>query len=157
MDEIVIYNTQFVDSLENFMKILAMALAEKDIRVLVSGTFDNIVYKTILDKILNSSHIRDCKIIIPLVTSSGVISRSYINKICNNGGNIRINSQFRKNIVVIGNKAFVLSFSGKYNKQYGIKTHFECCIQTDEVEVVEKICESFMIGWQDSLPLVNES
>jgi hypothetical protein len=157
MKSLVMYGTQFVDSLENFMKVLTVTLEEKDIKIFVSGTFDNIIYKTILDKIINSCHSKDCKIIIPFVTSSGIISRSYINKICNNGGNVRINSQFRKNIIIIGNKAFVLSFSGKYNKQYGIKTHFECCIQTDEVAVVEKIRGSFMNGWQDSLPLVNES
>lgn len=157
MDEVVLYNTQFVDSLDNFMAILAMALKANNIKILISGAFDNVIYKTILDKILNSCHIKECKIIIPFVTSSGVISRAYINKICNSGGNIRINSQFRKNIIVIGDKAFVLSFSGKYNKQYGMKAHFECCIQTDEVHVVEKICESFMVGWQESLPLMNES
>lgn len=156
MGEIVRNGTLFIDNLEFFMKRLILTLDEVDREVFISGSLENIIYKTILDSILNSKQGKNCSIIIPFVTSSGIISRNYINKIIANGGHVRINSQFRKDIIIIGNNAFILSFSSKYNKQSGIKTYFESCIQTDNEEVVEMVCESFMSGWKDSLPLGNE-
>ena len=147
--------TRFIENLNEFIEALNVALENQDIEVIVSGAFDNRIYKTILDKVIDNSNVKDCKIIIPFINSSGIISRAYINKVYRSGGNFRVNSQFRKSFIVIGNQVFVLSFSTKYNSQEGIKSYFECCIQTEEPEIVEKICKSFMNKWEQSVPLVN--
>lgn len=148
-------NTQFIDNIDQFIQVVMVALENIGVEILISGVFDNETYKKIFDNIINNSNIKDCKIIIPYVTSSGIISRMYINKLFKNGSKVRINSQFRKNLIVIGKHAFVLFFSPKYNKQDGVKFQFEYCMQTEEQEVVEKIRESFVDKWQYSIPLVN--
>ncbi|WP_069998050.1 hypothetical protein [Cellulosilyticum sp. I15G10I2] len=93
--------------------------------------------------------------IIPYITNSGIISRSYINKVSQKDVDFRVNSQFRKSLIVIGNQVFLLSFSAKYSKSDGLRSHFECCMQIDVTEVVSKILDHFNEKWQQSVPLVN--
>jgi len=83
------------------------------------------------------------------------MSRQYINKLCKVSGNIRSNSQFRSNLIVIGNVAFILNFSAKYHKEEGMKYNFECAIKVENLDTVSDIRNSFMEKWNHSLPLVN--
>jgi hypothetical protein len=148
---------QYIDDIELFVqRIQALLKEEEHATILVAGNFDNLAYKQLLDKLLISRHIKNCKIVIPYVTNSGIISRSYINRIFNNGGEIRINSKFRNNLIVIGRHAFILSFSCKYNKEYGTKTYFECCVETNAPEAVDKIKSTLLSLWIESLPIVYE-
>jgi hypothetical protein len=149
-------NVQFISDLSDFIeRILAILENEIDCQIFISGTFDNMVYKNILDKILKGSGLKNCKMIIPYVTSSGIISRAYINKICGQGGQVRLNSKFKNNIIVVGSNVFVLSFSSKYTKEVGLKSNFECCVQTNHSETVKNVCETFMAMWDKGLPLAN--
>jgi hypothetical protein len=156
---LIIKNTGFISDLNQFLKTVCHLIDTKiDSEILVAGTFDNIVHKNVLDKILSSRNAKTSKIIIPYVTSNGAISRPYLNKICTGGGQVRINSQFKKDLLVVGEYAFVLSFSYKYSRAYGIKTNFECCMLTSDPETVGEIRKSFLEKWNESFPLsMNEN
>jgi hypothetical protein len=147
--------TQYIGELADFTELIMYLLeSEINLQILISGAFDNVIYKDILDMVLRFRKAKNCRLIIPYVTSSGVISRPYINKISENGGQIRINSQFKKNLLVIGRYVFLISFSNKYNSSYGVKTKFEYSIITDQVSVVNAIQNDFMDMWNESLPLM---
>jgi hypothetical protein len=147
---------QFITDLNKLKEeIFALLSSETDSDILISGTFDNLIYKHILDEILKNCAIKNCRIIIPYVTSSGIISRPYINKISNLGGQIRHNGKFKTNIIVIGKYVFILSFSSKFSKEYGIKSEFECCIETDDEGTLENIYDTFTNMWNKGLPLIN--
>jgi hypothetical protein len=150
------WSIQFISDLSEFIeRILSMLESEIDCQVFISGTFDNKVYKDILDKILKAGNLENCKIIIPYVTSSGIISRSFIDKICEKGGQVRLNSKFKNNLIIVGSSAFILSFSSKYTKENGLKSNFECCVLTNYNETVNNVYETFMNAWDKGLPLTN--
>jgi hypothetical protein len=146
--------TQYIGEIAEFTELVMYLLeSEINLQILISGTFDNGVYKDILDMVLKNRRVKNCRLIIPYVTSSGAISRPYINKISENGGQVRINSQFKKSLLVIGRFAFLLSFSSKYYSSYGLKTKFEYSMLTDDVNTVQTIQKDFIDMWNESLPL----
>lgn len=153
MENSTIFINDF-DSLNE--KILYILDNEDDSEVLVSGVFDNFSYKKILNTVLSSKKTRKNKIIIPYISGSGIISRAYINKICVSKSELRANSQFKNNIIVVGNHVFVLSFSYKHDKEYGVKTIFECCILTNDPNAVEATRNSFQAAWDKGFPLSND-
>jgi hypothetical protein len=145
----------YIENLEEFKGYVSDVLRiENDYQMLIAGTFDNEVYKEVVEKALVNGTIKNSKIIIPMVGKNGLVSRSYINKICSVGGQIKINSKYKNNIIVIGGYAFIISFSSKYSSDTGIKFTFECCIATNEHCTVEKIKNKFNEIWNYSLPLV---
>jgi hypothetical protein len=149
-------NVQFISDLSEFLqRVLVMINNGMDYEILISGTFDHSLFKEILDKLLENNKINKCKILIPYVMSSGIVSRGYMNKICKSGGEIRMNSKFRKNLIVVGKEVFVLSLSSQYVKDIGIKSNFECAVQTDDSKTVNGICETFEKIWDKGLPIVN--
>lgn len=150
----MVTGTQYIGEIADFTELIMYLLeSEVNLQILMSGAFDNGIYKDILDMVLKFRKVNNCRLIIPYVTSSGAISRPYINKIAENGGQVRINSQFKKSLLVIGRYAFLMSFSNKYNSSYGVKTKFEYSIITDEVNTVNAIQNDFMDMWNQSLPL----
>lgn len=149
-------NIKFVTDLGEFLQsVLATINSEVHYQILISGTFDHPLFKEILNKLLGNEKIDKCKILIPYVSSSGVISRGFISKISDSGGEIRMNSMFRKNLIVIGKEAFILSLSSKYMKDLAVKSNFECAVQTDDSKTVNYICETFQKVWDKSLPISN--
>jgi len=148
-------DTKFITEQNQLLDILTLTLVDTKLEILISGNFDNIIYKKLFDTILKSNNLRECKIIIPYISSTGIMSRQYINKLCKVSGNIRSNSQFRSNLIVIGNVAFILNFSAKYHKEEGMKYNFECAIKVENLDTVSDIRNSFMEKWNHSLPLVN--
>lgn len=148
-------DTKFIIEQNQLLDFLTKTLVDTKLEILISGNFDNIIYKKLLDTILKSNNLTECKIIIPYISSTGIMSRQYINKFCKVSGNIRSNSQFRSNLIVIGNVAFILNFSAKYHKEEGMKFHFECAIKVEDLDTVTDIRNSFMEKWNHSLPLVN--
>lgn len=146
---------QYIENLEEFKECIDEVInAENDCRILIAGTFENEVYKEVVEKALMSGKIRASRIIIPMVGKNGLVSRNYINKICSVGGQIKLNSKYKNNIIIIGNYAFIISFSSKYSSDTGIRYNFECCIVTNELHTVEKIGSKFDDIWNHSLPLV---
>lgn len=146
--------TQYIGELTEFTE-LVMRLLENEINlpIFIAGTFDNNIYRQILDIILDCKKINNCRLIIPYVTSSGVISRPYINKLYANGGQVRINSHFKKSLLLIGGYVCLLSFSYKYQSSFGMKTKFEGCMLTDDISTVKQIQDDFIQIWNESLPL----
>jgi predicted transcriptional regulator len=145
----------YVENLDEFKGIINDMLGdENDNRIMIAGTFDNEVYKEIVEKVLTSGNTKNSRIVIPMVGKNGLVSRNYINKICSSGGQIKINSKYKNNIIVIGEYVFIMSFSSKYSSDGGIKVVFECCVVTNERITVEKICSRFNEIWNHSLPLV---
>jgi len=145
----------FIDEIEELKEYIKGLLSEdSETEVLISGTFDNEVYQEIIERMLLTDNIKKSKIIIPMVGRNGVVSRSYITKICSSGGHMKINSKYRNNIVVIGDYALILSFSSRHYHDGGIKAHFESCVVTNDKKVVEKIINKFVNIWNYSLPLV---
>lgn len=148
-------NIEYIDKLEELKSFInSLLISENDYRVWVAGTFDNEVYKDIIEMVLNKGCTKNLQIIIPMVGKNGLVSRSYINKICSAGGEIKINSKFKNNIVIIGRHIFVISFSNNYSANNGMKITFECCVATNEVSTVAKISNRFIDIWNHSLPLV---
>jgi hypothetical protein len=148
---------RYITDIGQFVESALAALEENSSsEVLISGTFDNSIYKDVLDSIISKNKTNSCRLIIPYVSRNGIISRTYINKIISGGGQVRLNSRFSNNLIIIGKQAFIISLSHKYNKEYGIKTYFECCMITTETNTVDKIYENFMNNWHRSLPLINE-
>lgn len=147
---------QFISDLNNFINlVLSMLDNIGDADILIAGIFDGLVFRDILNRILAIKNLNRCKIIIPYISKTGIASRNYTNKIMDNGGEVRLNSRFNNNLIVIGNNAFVLSFSQKYNSGYGLKSSFQNCIATNYDSAVNEIKEVFMNNWHNSLPLSN--
>lgn len=145
---------QYISNLSEFMELIMHLLeSEINLQILISGTFENVLYKDILDMILKYKKVKNCRLIIPYITSSGAISRHYINKLSSEGGQVRINSHFKKSLLVIGEYALLLSFSHKYHSSYRVRTKFECGVLTDDINIVEAIKNDFMNKWNESLPL----
>ncbi|MBU3142930.1 hypothetical protein [Clostridium sp. CF012] len=150
-------NVQFITDLEDLLQIILITLNnENDYHILISGTFDHELFKKLLKTLVDKNKINKCKILMPYVSNSGILSRVYINKISKAGGEIRITSMFRKNLIVIGNQVFILSLSSRYLKDLGIKSNFECAIQTDDSNTINYINETFEKIWDKSLPIVSD-
>ena len=149
---------EFVADFDHLIEIMQFVLASQiNQDIFISGSFDNTIYRRILDELLKSNHLEQSKIIIPFVSRSGILSRPYINRIINSGGQIRINSKFTNSIIAIGKYAFVLSFSYRYSKDNGIKTVFENCMITNNGEAVVRIKDKFISMWEGSMALINEA
>lgn len=149
-------NIQFVTDLGEFLQRVLLAIdSELNYQILISGTFDHSLFKVILDNILQNDKIKKCKVLIPYIGNYGVVSRGYINKISHAGGEIRMNSTFKKSLIVIGKEVFILSLSSKYMKDIVIKSNFECAVHTDDIKTVNNIYETFENVWDKSLPIVN--
>jgi len=147
-------NIQFVTNLKEFIQMVLTTLNnENDYQILISGTFDHSLFKEIIDNLIVNKKIDKCKVLTPYVSSNGIVSRSYINKISNSGGEVRINSIFKKNLIVIGKEVFILSLSSKYIKDLGIKSHFECAVQTNDGKTVNFIYDIFEKMWDKSMPI----
>lgn len=150
MDKVIFY----IDDVEELKEYIKSLLNKEVIsEVLISGTFDNEVYQEIIERVLITDYIKKAKIIIPMVGRNGIVSRSYINKICSSGGHMKISSKYKNNIVVVGDYALVLSFSSKYYHDGSTKVNFESCVATNDGEVVKKIIVKFNDIWKHSLPL----
>ena len=150
-------NVQFITDLEDLLQIILITLNnENDYHILISGTFDHELFKKLLKTLVDNNKINRCKILMPYVSNSGILSRVYINKISKAGGEIRITSMFRKNLIVIGNQVFILSLSSRYLKDLGIKSNFECAVQTDDSNTINYINEAFEKIWDKSLPIVSD-
>lgn len=146
----------FVTDLVEFLQtILVTISSEFQNQIFICGTFDHSLFKKITDTLLEYNKINTCKILIPHIASTGIASRSYINKLSNFGGEIRLNSTFRKNLIVIGKEAFILSLSSKYVQDQVIKSNFDCAVHTDDVKTVKYIYELFEETWDKSLPILS--
>lgn len=146
---------QFITDLEDLIQRLLITLNnENDYPILISGTFDHELFKKLLKMLLDNNKINKCKILMPFVSNSGILSRVYINRICNAGGMIRITSMFRKNLIIIGTEVFILSLSSRYLKDLGIKSNFECAVHTDDSNTINYINEMFKEIWDKSLPIM---
>lgn len=142
---------QFIADLNDFFQILLVTIDSKiHNQILISGTFEHPLFKRILDRLLKTNNIKNSKVLIPYVSSSGTLSRNYINKISGSGGEIRMNSTFKKNLIVIDKEVFIISLSSKYTKDI-IKSNFECAVQTNDKKTVNYICEIFEKIWIKSL------
>jgi hypothetical protein len=126
-----------------------------DTDIFIAGTFDSFAYREILNRLLNINNLSKCKMIIPYISKNGIASRTFTNKIIIKGGEVRLNSRFNNNLIIIDNNAFVLSFNQKYNPGYGMKSSFESCILTNADKVINDVKEIFMNNWHNSLPLNN--
>jgi thymidine kinase len=145
----------FIDQIEELRDYVKELLRKETINeILISGRFDNEVYQEIIDSVLLTDKINKLKIIIPMVGRKGVVSRSYINKICRTGGHMKINSKYRNNIVIIGEYTLIISFCSKHHHNSFNKLNFESCVVTNAKEVVEKITNKFNQIWKHSLALV---
>ena len=148
---------QFITESEDLIqRILTTLNKENDYQILISGTFDHELFKKLLKILIVNNKINKCRILMPYVSNSGILSRVYINKICNAGGNIRITSMYRKNLIVIGTQVFILSLSARCIKDLGIKNNFECAVQTDDSNIINSINETFEKIWGKSLPIIND-
>lgn len=148
---------QFITDLEDLVQRILIALNnENDCQILISGTFDHELFKKLLTMLVENNKINKCKILMPYVSNSGVLSRVHINKISKAGGYIRITNMFRKNLIVIGNQVFILSLSSRYLKDLSIKSNFECAVQTDDSNTINNINETFEKIWDKSLPIVSD-
>ncbi len=148
---------QFITDLEDLeQRILTTLNNQNDYTILISGTFDHELFKKLLKMLVDNNKINKCRILMPYVSNSGILSRVYINKISNLGGKIRITSMFRKNLIVIGTQVFILSLSARCLKDLGIKSNFECAVQTDDSNIIKSINETFQKVWDKSLPIVND-
>ncbi|MGK0465024.1 MAG: hypothetical protein ACJAX4_000295 [Clostridium sp.] len=147
---------QFITDLEDLeQRILTTLNNQNDYEILISGTFDHNLFKKLLKMLVDNNKINKCRILIPYVGNSGILSRVCINKISNVGGKIRITSMFRKNLIVIGTQVFILSLSSRCLKDLGIKSNFECAVQTDDSNTINSINETFEKVWDNSLPIVD--
>ena len=150
-------NVQFINDLDDLVQKILIALnTENDCEILISGTFDHELFKKLLSILMDNNKINKCKILMPYISNSGVLSRVHINKISRAGGYIRITNMFRKNLIVIGNQVFILSLSSRYLKDLGIKSNFECAVQTDDSHTNNYVNEIFGEIWDKSLPIVSE-
>lgn len=150
-------NVQFITDLEDLaQRILITLNNENDYEILISGTFDHELFKDLLKTLAKDNKINKCKILMPYIGSTGILSRVYINKISNAGGEIRITSMFRKNLIVIGTQVFILSLSSRSLKDLGIKSNFECAVQTDDSNTINYINETFYKIWDKSLTIVSD-
>jgi len=148
---------QFITESEDLVqRILTTLNKENDYKILISGTFDHELFKKLLKILVDNNKINKCRILMPYVSNSGILSRVYINKICNAGGKIRITSMYRKNLIVIGTQVFILSLSARCIKDLGIKNNFECAVQTDDSNIINSINETFEKVWGKSLPIIND-
>jgi hypothetical protein len=148
---------QFITDLEDLeQRILTTLNNQNDCKILISGTFDHELFKKLIKMLVYNNKINKCRILMPYVSNSGILSRVYINKISNVGGKIRITSMFRKNLIVIGNQVFILSLSARCLKDFGIKSNFECAVQTDDSNTINYINETFEKIWDKSLPIAND-
>lgn len=151
------YRTEYFADVNQFMNVITNMIENNvDSEIFISGEFDNMVYREILNKIRSCTNLKKCKIIIPYIPRHGVISRPNINKICQAGCQVRINSRFNKNVLLIGGNVFVISLGYKYSKENGIKNYFSCSMVTNDINAVEKIKKTFMNAWHGSMPLVND-
>lgn len=147
---------QFIADLNSFINLaLSMLDNLSDVDILIAGTFNSFVYRDILNRVIALNNLSRCKMIIPYISKNGMVSRTYTNRIIDNGGEVRLNSRFNNNILVIGDNAFVISFNQKYNPGYGMKSSFESCVVTNFSSAVNDIKNVFMNNWHNSLPLSN--
>ncbi|MCJ7691676.1 MAG: hypothetical protein MUO60_20525, partial [Clostridiaceae bacterium] len=128
---------------------------QNDYKILITGTFDHELFKKLLKLLVDNNKIKKCRILMPYISCSGILSRVYIKKISNVGGKIRLTSVFRKNLIVIGTQVFILSLSARCIKELGIKSNFECAVQTDDSNIINSINETFDNVWDKSLPIEN--
>lgn len=149
-------NIHFVTDLVEFLQTVLVTInSEFHNQIFICGTFDHSLFKIITDMLLEHNKINTCKILIPHIASTGIASRSYINKLSNFGGEIRLNSTFRKNLVVIGKDAFILSLSSRYVQGQVIKSNFDCAVHTNDIKTVNHIYELFEEIWGKSLPILS--
>lgn len=145
---------QFIADLNSFINIVLSMLDNiSDVDILIAGTFDSFAYRDILNRIVALNNLSKCKMIIPYISKNGIVSRTYTNKIIDDGGEVRLNSRFNNNLLVIGDTAFVITFNQKYKPGYGMKISFESCVVTNFNEAVETIKKVFMNNWHNSLPI----
>jgi hypothetical protein len=148
---------QFFSQSGDFLDILFVMLGNTAFQeILISGTWDGVTYRQIVDKVMSSSYANKVRMIIPNILNKGTLSRPMINKIIRSGGRISINNSFSNNMIIIGGSAFIASYSYKRSFESENKHYFESCIFTDCENTVNEIKKSVEYKWNKSYPLVME-
>jgi hypothetical protein len=124
--------------------------------ILIMGNWDGIIYKKIIEEVMNNNNADKMRIIISNLLSKGTLSLSLINKIVRNGGMVGINNSSRNNIIIIDDKAYVASYTNRYNGELGYRNHFECCLLTDCESTVNEIKKLFTEKWDKSFPFASD-
>ncbi|KPU45722.1 hypothetical protein OXPF_09550 [Oxobacter pfennigii] len=149
---------QYISDINQFKEAVLSILGDSIVpEILISGIYTRMILGDIIDKIIEMNNGDKCKIIISNIINREGLSKSQIRKLYTQGGKIKINSNASNNIIIIGNNAFVLSYSYKYNRENGPRTSFESCILTDCSSVVDKVKEVFLEKWGRSFPLAVEN
>ncbi|HOH88947.1 MAG TPA: hypothetical protein PLT56_02040, partial [Bacillota bacterium] len=93
----------------------------------------------IMDKQFSST----CRVIIPKLLFKGNISLTLLRNLCKAEGQVRVNNLMTNNVLMIGECAFILSFSSRLNSFNMLSTAFECSVMTDKAEIVNELKAQF--------------
>ena len=115
--------------------------------VLISGSWCKPMYEEMIQAVLNHASNCSYKVIVPHVRLTGSIPLNLIKKIPDRGGQVRINSGFTNNLLLINDCVFVLSFTSRLGKLNDISTTFECALRVNEAYAVEQIKNTFIAAF----------
>jgi len=147
-------HVQFIFDQDRLKHLLLSAIENYDgNEILLSGYWDSMIYKKIIEKILQNCSCHNCKIIIPSISKNKPISGVDIDRIIGFGGKINVDSNNNSNFFIIGHDAFILSSSRNTGRRTS-KNRFEYCIYARSEEVTGQIKRLFDMMWSRSFPLV---
>ncbi|MGI6585767.1 MAG: hypothetical protein ACOX3L_07495 [Lutisporaceae bacterium] len=119
--------------------------------IMISGVWTKSLYEYIIGLIMDKQLSTTCRVIIPKLLFKGNISLTLLRSLCKAEGQVRVNNLMTNNFLVIGDWAFILSFSSRLNSFNMLSTTFECSVMTDEAEIVNELKAQFDSIFENSV------
>ena len=111
--------------------------------IMISGVWTKSIYEDIIGLIMDKQFSSTCRVIIPKLLFKGNISLTLLRNLCKAEGQVRVNNLMTNNVLMIGECAFILSFSSRLNSFNMLSTAFECSVMTDKAEIVNELKAQF--------------
>ena len=130
-------HTRYISSRQQLIDEVEILLNNSPkLDIMVSGVWTKSIYEDIIGLIMDKQFSSTCRVIIPKLLFKGNISLTLLRNLCKAEGQVRVNNLMTNNVLMIGECAFILSFSSRLNSFNMLSTAFECSVMTDKAEIV---------------------
>ena len=104
--------------------------------IYISGNMSKEIYRGITEIVNDRKYFEFCKVVIPRMLTNKDGLNVPVKKFVESGGQVRINSNFHKEFIVVDSYALLLSFSKRVDKSKEIQCFYENSIITNDVTTV---------------------